>query len=183
MSLKIKSMVETLAAKVKSGRITEECARRLIRNAVNRQLQLEDNADIGRYKSMHRVADRLMDAALDADDDNVFSDVLKSETGASGGHRPNKPRFDLIPYDALDEVAAVFEYGERKHGKDNWKKGLPASAHFSSAIGHMSKFAQGERLDESGHPHIVHAICRIMMLYHSIENGIGDHDMKGEGDE
>lgn len=112
-----------------------------------------------------------------------FGSVIKSATGASGGHETHKARLDLIPWDVADEVGAVFGYGERKHpsvdGLANWKLGLPASANLASALRHISKFAQGERIDpESGHPHIAHAICRLMMLQHSLNNDIGEDDLQ-----
>lgn len=108
--------------------------------------------------------------------------VIKGETGASGGHETHKPRLDLIPFDVLDQIGECFGYGGRKHddedGEENWKKGLPASANLASALRHISKFAQGQRIDqESGLPHIVHAITRLMMLQHSQDNGIGEDDV------
>ena len=39
-------------------------------------------------------------------------------------HDQGKPRMDLLPMDALLEIAKVFGFGACKYGDRNWEKGL-----------------------------------------------------------
>jgi hypothetical protein len=60
-------------------------------------------------------------------------------TGARRDIQEGKGRFDLLPFDALQEVAAVFEAGAKKYGDRNWEKGIPVRAFLSSAARHLFK--------------------------------------------
>jgi len=72
----------------------------------------------------------------------------------------------LVPLEALKEVAKVFTYGAKKYTADNWRKGMSFSRYFNAAERHLQAFWLNENIDEeSGLPHLAHAICNLMMLY------------------
>ena len=75
-----------------------------------------------------------------------------------------KPRFDLVPPDVLLDVVKVMTHGEGKYSHGNWETVEP-SAHFAAAQRHLNAWHRGISKDEdSGLPHIAHAIARLMFL-------------------
>ncbi len=81
-------------------------------------------------------------------------------------HDAEKPRMDLLPFDALWKVAEVLTYGARKYTPDNWRRVPDARARYlAAALRHLASWSQGERLDpESGLPHLGHAACCVLFL-------------------
>ena len=62
------------------------------------------------------------------------------------------------------------EYGEKKYGKDNWKKGQDIPFLCDCAMQHLTAFMDGEELDpESGVSHIGHIMANCMMIAYNIE--------------
>lgn len=77
----------------------------------------------------------------------------------------DKPRVDLLPPFALLEAAKALEFGAKKYGEHNWRKGLNWSRCIGSLLRHIYAFMSGEDNDqESGLPHLSHAMCNIMFL-------------------
>ena len=88
-----------------------------------------------------------------------------------------KPDLSLIPYEALEELAKVLMYGEKKYGRWNWKKKLNYSRLTSAALRHIHKFNSGiDRDDESGELHLSHAACNLFFLIYFLKNKIKDID-------
>ncbi len=76
-------------------------------------------------------------------------------------------RFDLMPFDALWEVAEVLGWGATNRGDSerNWEKGLVAGDLVAAAFRHLSQWASGEELDEeTGRSHLAHATCLLLFL-------------------
>ena len=78
----------------------------------------------------------------------------------------DKLRYDLIPSHIEEEVTRVLTYGALKYGADNWHKVQDADRrYFAAARRHMESWRRGEVNDqESGHPHLAHAICCLLFL-------------------
>jgi len=94
-----------------------------------------------------------------------------------------KVRPELLPSKATEEVMKVFTFGAEKYGDFNWRKGLEFSRLWGAAQRHQMAFWQGQDLDEeSGLPHIAHAIANLMML---LEMGRewDDRPYKSKGEE
>lgn len=77
-----------------------------------------------------------------------------------------KPRYDLIPFNALAQVVGVLTYGAQKYAPENWRKVEGWRwRYLGAALRHVSQWARGERVDpESGHPHLAHALCCLLFL-------------------
>lgn len=76
-----------------------------------------------------------------------------------------KNRYDLIPPDALDELAKVFTYGTIKYEDRNWEKGMGWGRLFGAAMRHLWAFWRGEDKDpESGLHHLAHATWNCLCL-------------------
>jgi hypothetical protein len=90
----------------------------------------------------------------------TFKDSGKRDdfgTGAVRDGATGKGRFDLLPFDAIQELARVFEIGCQKYGHNNWAHGIPVYRFIDSAMRHLSKAASG-LVDE---PHLPMAMWNI----------------------
>ncbi len=76
----------------------------------------------------------------------------------------DKLRYDLLPFDVIDELVKDLTYGAAKYEANNWQK-VDASRYKAALMRHMSAYMQGEEIDkESGLPHIVMVMCNAMFL-------------------
>ncbi len=84
----------------------------------------------------------------------------------------DKSGVDQIPVEILLEWGEVFTMGAEKYGRDNWKGGTEWHEFYGSALRHMFKFWEGEEMDEeSGLPHLIHAIWNLATLrYYKLHN-------------
>lgn len=94
-------------------------------------------------------------------------DSPASELILSNGikHDANKPRFDLIPPEALLQVAAVYSYGAAKYAPRNWENGMEWGRVYAATQRHLHAFWAGQDLDEeSALPHLAHAVFGLLAL-------------------
>lgn len=80
-----------------------------------------------------------------------------------------KPRYDLIPRQALSAIANRLGYGVARHGENNWKKGASDPAFIrdrkNHAIEHLINYANGVRGGEvSVYAQLEAAITNLAML-------------------
>lgn len=79
--------------------------------------------------------------------------------------KSRKPRWDLVRFGSLNEIAEIMALGEGKHADTHgWAK-KTQDDHFASLMRHLSAWRRGEKIDpEFGKPHLSHAFTRLMML-------------------
>lgn len=84
----------------------------------------------------------------------------------------------LIPLRVLTGIARVFQYGARKYARGNWHRANlnddAIERYYSAALRHIAATQHPNGIldrvsaaaldEESGLPHIDHAICGLMML-------------------
>ena len=76
-----------------------------------------------------------------------------------------KPRFDLLPPEVLEQITAILTGGAEKYGARNWEQGMSWGRLFAAAQRHQWRFWSGAEMDEeSGLPHLAHAIVSLMFL-------------------
>ena len=74
-----------------------------------------------------------------------------------------KLRYDLIPPEALEELARVYTVGAERYGERNWERGITWGRLFAALMRHLWAWWRGEMRDpEDGLPHLAHksAECR-----------------------
>lgn len=111
--------------------------------------------------------------------DQGFGKTHGQQLIPGGAYRANqgKIQWELIPTEALEEVAKVFTYGAQKYDPDNWRKGFPWRSVFGSGMRHMQAWLSGEDNDEeSGLPHLAHAACNMLFLLQYARTGVGVDD-------
>ena len=78
----------------------------------------------------------------------------------------DKLDYTLVPWDGLEEIVKVLEFGAKKYDRDNWKHVENAeSRYLAAAFRHMINYNNGELTDkETGLSHLAHAGCCILFL-------------------
>lgn len=85
----------------------------------------------------------------------------------TGGEKGSKlARFDLLPYDAIWELAKHYGRGSQKYEDRNWERGYDWGLSFAAAQRHLAQFWAGEDIDpETGTPHVIAAAWHCLALY------------------
>ena len=79
----------------------------------------------------------------------------------------SKTDWSLMPFEAVEEINKVLEFGAQKYSAHNWKtgKGFKYSRVLNSLLRHVFAYIRGEDRDpESGLSHLAHAGCNIVFL-------------------
>lgn len=77
----------------------------------------------------------------------------------------DKTMWQLLPFDALEQIAQVFTLGAAKYSDRNWENGINYSRVIGATFRHMSAWVQGERVDaETGLSHLAHAGANVLFL-------------------
>ncbi len=89
-----------------------------------------------------------------------------------------KPRYDLVPWDAMEMFVDVLNYGADKYAARNWEDGMEWSRFFAACLRHLTAwFQHREDVDpESGKSHLAHATCCLMFLMAYQSRGAGEDD-------
>ncbi len=74
--------------------------------------------------------------------------------------------YTLVPWQGMDEVVRVLEFGAKKYARDNWKFVNHAQPRYlAAAFRHIIKYNEGELTDpETGLSHLAHATCCMLFL-------------------
>lgn len=81
------------------------------------------------------------------------------KTGAVRDIHTGKGRYDLLPWNAIDELAKHCENGALKYGERNCEKGIPTHSLIDSAIRHLSCYMRGQKNE----PHLRAAMWNVAM--------------------
>lgn len=96
-----------------------------------------------------------------------------------------KTRYDLIPWNALEQITRAMEFGAKKYGEDNWIPTAERSVlngswreYAAAAIRHLVKWLWWgeEYAEDSGIHHIAHTGANCLILLHYILEGVGNDD-------
>ena len=108
----------------------------------------------------------------DQADELFYTNPPMPEDVGGTKHDVGKPRMDLLPSEALEEVAKVLTFGAQKYDAHNWRKGVQYSRLTAALLRHLGAWQRGEDLDpESGLSHIAHAACNAIFLLTFISEG------------
>lgn len=97
---------------------------------------------------------------------------------STGGEKGSKlARFDLLPWDVLNEIAEHYGKGSRKYEDRNWQKGYAWSLSIAALGRHLSAWLAGEDTDpETGTSHIIAVAWHAMALRWFQLHGRGTDD-------
>lgn len=77
---------------------------------------------------------------------NSASDIPKAAVKFDGG----KARYDLIPWDAIHELAILYTIGARKYADNNWLRGFRWMRTVSALMRHLSAWIMAKVRGEDG---------------------------------
>lgn len=79
-------------------------------------------------------------------------------------HDDEKLKWSLLPFEQVQEVVEVLQFGAAKYDKDNWKYVKNAEErYFDAAMRHIIDHKlTGETDVETGRTHLAHAICCLL---------------------
>jgi hypothetical protein len=107
------------------------------------------------------------------------SDVFVGSEADGGGLRFNdgKPRFDLLPPEALEALAAHYGAGAKKYADRNWERGMAWCKCFASMMRHGWAWMRGEDFDpETGSHHMVAVAWNAIAIFTYHTRSIGNDD-------
>jgi len=120
--------------------------------------------------------------------DDTVNTCPKRQTKHNTGYHPataplkydaDKPRPELIPPEALEEIAKVLAFGADKYAAGNWAtgNGFAWSRLYGALLRHLYAWARGEDKDpESGLSHLAHAGCMLVFLIAHVRRKHGADD-------
>jgi hypothetical protein len=78
----------------------------------------------------------------------------------------DKPRWSLLPLEAVEEIVKVLTKGAKKYSDNNWKVvDNRRERYYNAAMRHITAWFMGEQNDpEDGMNHLAHAGCCILFL-------------------
>lgn len=98
-----------------------------------------------------------------------MSNEVRVTNETTGGQKGRKlARFDLLPPDALRQVAEHYGKGVEKYEDRNWEKGYDWSLSFGAAQRHLWQFWNGEDIDPETQSHHLCAVifhCMSMLTF------------------
>lgn len=87
-------------------------------------------------------------------------------------HDKEKLRWDLLPIEQIENIVKVMTFGCKKYGDNNWKDlENGKDRYYAAALRHMVSYRKGTiNDDETGLPHLAHALCCLVFLSWFEEN-------------
>lgn len=83
-----------------------------------------------------------------------------------------KTDWSLMPWESVEQINQVLEFGAKKYSAHNWKegKGFSYTRVLNSLLRHVFSYIRGEDRDpETGLSHLAHAGCNVLfLLYYEI---------------
>jgi len=101
------------------------------------------------------------------------------EMHTRGGLRydDDKPRFDLLPPEAMEALARHYLAGAQKYDARNWEKGMAWGRCFGSMMRHAWAWMRGEDIDqETGNHHMIAVAWNAIALFTYATRHIGEDD-------
>lgn len=92
-----------------------------------------------------------------------------------------KAPLDLLPFESLEEIARVLEFGKIKYSAYNWSQGISYSRLIAAAMRHLHQFNDGiDKDDETDTLHVANAACNLLFLIwmHKNRPDMDDRGMK-----
>ena len=130
-------------------------------------MSINDNASVFNSTGFVKVLGQKLE--------NAHNDFYKDAPTEGIKFDDEKIRWDLLPWDALEEVAKVMTFGAKKYGDRNWEKGIAYGRLIRAAIGHITDWAMRRDVDsETGLSHLAHAGCCVLFLLAYILRGVGE---------
>lgn len=129
---------------------------------------------------VEEVWDEKADALYMSTEPKAVPEEIRQVDPKTGGQKGQKiERFDLIPPDALLELARLYGVGARKYAENNWRKGYPWSWSYAALFRHLvwRWWLLKEECDpETGVHHVICAAWHCFAMYVFATHKLGTDD-------
>lgn len=97
---------------------------------------------------------------------DLVTDEVNHDPTEGRKYDTGKPDYTLLPWDAVEDVVRVLDYGAKKYARDNWRYVDDAETRYlAAAFRHLAAYARGENRDpETDQPHLAHAACCLLFI-------------------
>lgn len=95
----------------------------------------------------------------------IDGDVRVTDPTTGGQKGQKLARFELIPDEALWELAEVYGRGAKKYSDNNWRKGYAWSLTIGALSRHLTQWRMGAQRDEDGNHHLMQVAWHCFTLY------------------
>lgn len=111
----------------------------------------------------HECAVCFTDSSAVVGDGDVSTYVVSSVGNKDDA---GKPRYSLVPADAMAQFVDVLTFGAKKYGDHNWQQVPNLQDRYYDALQrHLTAYRAGDELDdESGLHHLAHAMCCVAFM-------------------
>lgn len=104
--------------------------------------------------------------------------VVNAETGGEKGSK--QYRWDLVPWEQMQEVSKLYGRGAEKYAPNNWCKGYAWSLSYAALMRHLTQFWMGQSYDEETECHhlssvIFHSLA--LMYFEKYHPGLDDRQL------
>lgn len=85
----------------------------------------------------------------------------------------DKLDWTLLPFEALEDIVKVLEFGAKKYARDNWRNGngLGIGRVTKSLMRHLFAYLRGEKNDpETGLSHWAHIGCNVLFVLYYLKH-------------
>lgn len=102
----------------------------------------------------------------------------RAETGDEKKKDDGKPRFDLIPPEALEALAHLYRIGAEKYRPRGWEEGMDWGRIYRAMIGHANKWWAGETYDQIDGQHHLSSVawCAFALFTYEMVSARGKDD-------
>ena len=163
----IKVMAEESVSR--NGIHTAQTVKQSVAEFTNLPTPEEIKADVAKWASLHKVSPTIAELRKQVDawptSQNITKEAVKHDDG--------KPDWSLVPFESLEGMVKVLEFGAQKYAGWNWTTngGFSYTRVLRSCLRHLFAYMRGEDNDpESGLSHIHHAMCNLLFISHYIGN-------------
>jgi hypothetical protein len=96
----------------------------------------------------------------------VVHSMLNQKAGVGRKFDAGKLDYTLVPWDGLEEIVKVLEFGAKKYARENWRfVEFGETRYMAAAFRHLIAYQNNEDVDpETGLSHLAHAGCCLLFL-------------------
>lgn len=88
----------------------------------------------------------------------------KKFDGCGDDKNPMKLRWDLLPFESVEEIVKIYTHGAEKYGDNQWQ-GVEPDRYVSALMRHLVAWRKGEKIDpDSKLPHLAHVGWNVLAL-------------------
>lgn len=103
----------------------------------------------------------------------LVTEELAEDTPTPRKFDQQKTDWSLMPFEAVEEINKVLEFGAKKYAAHNWcdGPGFKYTRVLNSLLRHVFAFLRGEDNDpESGLSHMAHAGCNVLFILYYLKH-------------